>query len=61
MEKNRPIVATIVVTHQLPRGIIAKVNGQAQWFPNLAALFRTALTIQDGGVKDRCPTRSSPD
>ena len=47
MEQDRPIIATIVVTHQLPRCVIAKVNGQAHWFPDLAAVFRAALALQD--------------
>ena len=47
MEDNRPITGTIVVMHKLPRGILAQVNGQMQWFPDLAAVFRAALTLLD--------------
>jgi hypothetical protein len=49
MEDNRPITGTIVVMHKLPRGILARVNGQMQWFPDLAAVFRAALTLQASG------------
>ena len=47
MEDNRPITGTIVVMHKLPRGILARVNGQVRWFPDLAAVFRAALTLLD--------------
>ena len=47
MENDRRIIATIVVTHNLSKGIIAKVNGRARWFPDLAAVFRAALALQD--------------
>ena len=53
MEQDRQIVATIVVTHQLPRCVIAKVNGQARWFPDLSAVFRHALALQDHHGRDR--------
>ena len=47
MEDNRPITGSIVVMHNLPRGILARVNGQVRWFPDLAAVFRAALTLLD--------------
>ena len=47
MEDNRPITGTIVVTHYLARGILVRVNGQVRWFPDLAAVFRAALTLLD--------------
>lgn len=52
MENERRIMATIVVTHQLPRCVIAKVNGQARWFPDLSAVFRQALVLQDNNGQD---------
>jgi len=57
MEDNRPIVGTIVVTHHLPQGTVARVNGQVQWFPNLAAVFRAALALQDTETDRTAPRR----
>ena len=48
MEEERPIIATVVVTHRLPKCVIAKINGQAHQFPDLNAVFRQALALQDG-------------
>ncbi|MBN1658005.1 MAG: hypothetical protein JXA93_06360 [Anaerolineae bacterium] len=64
MEQERQIVATIIVTHYLPRCVIAKVNGQAHQFPDLSAVFRQALALQDhngqGVDKERAP-RNRPE
>ena len=53
MDSEHQIIGIIVVTHRLARGIIAKVDGQARWFPNLAAVFRAALALQDASGHER--------
>jgi hypothetical protein len=47
MNNESPIVGTIVVTHRLPRGVIARVDGQTRWFRSLDAVFRAALALLD--------------
>ena len=55
MNNQSPIVGTIVVTHRLPRGVIARVDGQTRWFPSLDAVFRTALALLDAEVEATVP------
>jgi hypothetical protein len=55
MNNESPIVGTIVVTHQLPRGIIAQVDGQTRWFRSLDAVFRAALALLDAAVETSAP------
>ena len=47
MNESSPIVGTIEVVHQEPTGIIALVDGQRQLFPDLDAVFRTAIGLLD--------------
>jgi len=47
MTTDTPIVGTVVVTHQLARGVIARVDGQARWFPSLPAVFHAAVALLD--------------
>jgi len=51
MNNESNIVGTIVVTHRLPRGIIAQVDGQTRWFRSLEAVFRAALALLDAAVE----------
>ncbi len=51
-----PIVATIVVTHQTARGVLAKVDGQPRLFPKLEDVFRVAVQRLDGEM-DPTPPR----
>jgi len=55
MNNQSPIVGTIVVTHRLPRGIIAQVDGQTRWFRSLEAVFRAALALLDAAVETTVP------
>ena len=47
MTTDTPIVGTGVVTRQLARGIIARVDGRVRWFPSLPAVFRAAVAMLD--------------
>ena len=47
MIQRSPIVGTIEVVHRGPTGIIALVDGQRQFFPDLDAVFRTAIRLLD--------------
>lgn len=47
MTTDTHIVGTVVVTHQLARGVIARVDGQTRWFPSLPAVFRAAVALLD--------------
>lgn len=51
MNNQSPIVGTIVVTHRLPRGVIARIDGQTRWFRSLDAVFRAALALLDAAVE----------
>lgn len=51
MTTESPIVGIIVVTHRLPRGVIAQVDDQTRWFRSLDAVFRAALALLDVTVK----------
>ena len=55
MNNQSPIVGTIVVTHRLPRGIIARVDGQTRWFRSLDAVFRAALALLDAAADTTVP------
>jgi len=55
MNNESPIVGTIVVTHRLPRGVIAQVDGQPRWFRSLDAVFRAALALLDAAVETTTP------
>ena len=48
-----PIVGTIVVTHETPRGILAEIDGQPQLFANRDALFRAAAELLDARLRDQ--------
>jgi hypothetical protein len=48
-----PIVGTIVVTHETPRGILAEIDGQPQRFANRTALFRAAAELLDARLRDQ--------
>jgi hypothetical protein len=50
-QQTLPITGRIVVTHQDPSGIVAKVNGKATVFPNREALFRAAVLLAEGKVE----------
>jgi hypothetical protein len=47
MNTDTPIVGTVVVTRQLARGVIARVDGRVRWFPSLPAVFRAAVALLD--------------
>jgi len=47
-QQTQPITGRIVVTHQGPEGIVAKVNGKARLFPDREALFRAAVLLAEG-------------
>jgi hypothetical protein len=55
MNTESPIVGTIVVTHRLPRGVIAQIDGQTRWFRSLDAVFRAALAQLDAAVETTVP------
>ena len=45
---TKPVTGRIVVTHQGPSGIVAKVNGKARLFHDRDALFRAAVLLAEG-------------
>jgi hypothetical protein len=47
MNESSHIVGTIQVVHQEATGVIALVNGRRQLFPDLDAVFRTAIGLLD--------------
>jgi hypothetical protein len=49
-QDNRPITGRIVVTHQGPSGIVAKVNGKAMTFQDREDLFRAAVLLAEGNA-----------
>jgi hypothetical protein len=55
MNTENPIVGIIVVTHRMPRGVIAQVDGQTRWFRSLDAVFRAALALLDAAVETTVP------
>jgi hypothetical protein len=46
-QHTEPITGRIVVTHQAPSGVVAKVNGKATLFRNREALFRAAVLLAE--------------
>ena len=50
-QDNRPITGKIVVTHQGPSGIVAKVNGKAMTFRDREELFRAAVLLAERSAK----------
>jgi hypothetical protein len=46
-QETQPITGRIVVTHQGPSGIMAKVNGQATTFRDREDLFRAAVLLAE--------------
>jgi hypothetical protein len=48
MNDPTPLVSRIEVLTQGPTGVTALVDGRRQTFPNLDALFRTAVRLLDG-------------
>lgn len=47
MNKSVPIVGTIKVIRQDPAGVIALVDGRRRVFPDLDAVFCTAIRLLD--------------
>ena len=52
-----PIVGTIVVAQQTPRGILARVDGQTRVFPDLQSVFRIAVQQLGEQAEPRTPQR----
>ena len=50
-QHTKPITARIVVTHQGPSGIVAKVNGKATLFRDRKDFFRAAVLLAERSVK----------
>ena len=50
-QDKRPITGRIVVTHQGPSGIVAKVNGKVTTFRDREDLFRAAVLLAEGSAK----------
>ena len=50
-QETQPITGRIVVTHQGPSGIVAKVNGKATTFRDREDLFRTAVLLAERSAK----------
>ena len=50
-QKTQPITGKIVVTHQGPSGIVAKVNGKATTFRDREDLFRAAVLLAERSAK----------
>jgi hypothetical protein len=46
-QQTQPITGRIIVTHQGPSGIVARVNGKATVFRNREALFRAAVLLAE--------------
>ena len=46
-QQTQPITDRIVVTHQGPSGIVAKVNGKATMFQDREDLFRAAVLLAE--------------
>ena len=60
MNESSHIVGTVEVVHQEPTGIIALVNGQRQIFPDLDAVFRTAIGLLDEQAQPQVRPGPSP-
>ncbi len=50
-QQTQPIIGMIVVTHQGPSGIVAKVNGKTTLFQGREDLFRAAVLLAERSVK----------
>jgi hypothetical protein len=50
-QQTQPITGKIVVTHQGPLGIVAKVNGKATTFRDREDLFRAAVLLAERSTK----------
>ena len=46
-QQTQPITGRIVVTHQGPAGIVAKVNGKVALFQDHEELFRAAVLLAE--------------
>ena len=49
-QQTQPMTGRIVVTHQGPSGIMAKVNGKATTFGDREELFRAAVLLAEGSA-----------
>jgi hypothetical protein len=47
MDRTTPITGRIVVTHQGPSRIVARVNGKVRHFRDREALFRAAVLLAE--------------
>ena len=50
-QQTQPITGRIVVTHQGPSGILAKVNGKSAFFQDREDLFRAAVLMAESSVE----------
>ena len=50
-QQTQPITGRIVVIHQGPSGIVAKVNGKATTFRDREDLFRAAVLLAERSTK----------
>ena len=60
MNESSRIVGTVEVVHQEPTRIIALVNGRRQLFPDLDAVFRTAIGLLDEQAQPQVRPGPSP-
>jgi hypothetical protein len=60
MIQTSPIVGTIEVVRCGPTGILALVDGQRQFFPDLDAVFRTAIGLLDEQAQPQVRPGPSP-
>ena len=58
--QNQPITNRIVVTHQAPTGIVARVNGRLTHFQDREDLFRAAVLLAGRTPRDEKP-QAPPD
>ena len=50
-QQTQPIIGRIIVTHQGPSGIVAKVNGEITHFQDREDLFRAAVLLAERSVE----------
>ena len=50
-QQTEPVIGRIVVTHQGPSGIVAKVNGKTALFRDREALFHAAVLLTEGSAE----------
>ena len=60
MNESSRIVGTIEVVHQEPSGVIALVDGRRLLFPDLDAVFRTAIGLLDEQAQPQVRPGPSP-